>query len=120
MDAIAKAQNALFEKQYSTQSSKTMYKLQQIGTVQFVATCLFWTYVLSALVFLTILILKKGSWAFKVAFLVLVIAYPFAIYTVEIFLMKTVTFLLQSIVGEVFTRPDTEFGVDYSYLFTFS
>jgi hypothetical protein len=114
---LAKSQNTYLEKQYSTQGSKYLYKTQQIHSLNTAIFYLFWIYFIFSLIYLVMIVLeKKYSYQWKIIVFLLLIIYPYLIYTIEVFLAKVYTFCVETIIGNVFQRPDNEFNVDYTFM----
>jgi len=116
LNLIAQSQNTYLEKQYSTQKSKFLYKTQQIQSLNTVIYYFVWIYFLFAVIYLIIIFLeKKYSYQWKFFLLILIVIYPYVIYAIEVFLVKLYTFIVETAIGQVFKRPDNEFGIDYTY-----
>ena len=117
---IAKKQNAYLEKRFSVQASRVFYKKQQVESLNSVIYGLVWVYFITAAVCLGILFVgpraKQFSPSFKFIVLLLVVCYPYFIAPLEMFLVKFFTFIVETIVGNVWTRPDNEFSLDYTYI----
>ena len=118
--SLAQSQNTFLEKRYSTQNSKYLYKTQQISLLHNLTYILIWVYLLVSLIYVVFLFIgpnaKKYSFFFKLIILMTIIHYPYVIYTIEVFLLKVYTFLVETAVGQVFQRPDKEFVIDYTYI----
>lgn len=117
---IAKKQNAYLEKRFSVQASRIFYKKQQVESLNSVIYVLIWVYFITAGVFLGILFVgpKANLYSSYVKFIVilLVVCYPYIIAPLEMFFVKFFTFIVESSVGNVWTRPDNEYSLDYTYI----
>ena len=117
LSGIAQAQNTYLEKQYSTQQSKYLYKTQQIQSLNTFIYYLVWVYFIFAVMYLILVFLeKKYSYGWKFFLLFFILVYPYVIYGIEVFFIKVYTFLVETIIGQVFKRPDNEFGIDYTFM----
>lgn len=120
LQEIAKKQNAYLEKRFSVQASRVFYKKQQVESLNSVIYGLVWIYFITAGVFLGILFIgpkaKQFSSSFKFVVLLLVVCYPYIIAPLEMFFVKFFTFIVETIAGNVWTRPDNEYSLDYTYI----
>jgi|LauGreSuBDMM15SN_2_FD.fasta_scaffold69804_1 hypothetical protein len=120
LQEIAKKQNAYLEKRFSVQASRVFYKKQQVESLNSVIYGLVWIYFITAGVFLGILFVgpkaKQFSSSFKFVVLLLVVCYPYIIAPLEMFFVKFFTFIVETIAGNVWTRPDNEYSLDYTYI----
>ena len=59
---------------------------------------------------------KYSAYNYKVAILLVLVLYPFLITPLEYFVFRAITFVIETIVGNVFTRDDHEYVVEHTYL----
>jgi len=115
---LARKQNNAMHTRYSTQYSQYTYKIGQIHFLNNFTYFLIWIYFILAAIYLGILIVSEKrnnfSMYYKVGVFLTIIVFPYIITPIEMFIMKMCTFVIETIVGKVFERPDHEFVINYN------
>ena len=117
---LAKRQNDAMQRRFSTQKSKSHYKVAQIQSINFYIYGLIWIYVILASCYLWAIFIGKNSdqysTFYKVMILITIILFPYVITPIEMFVARMVTLVVESLFGNVYKRPDYEYVVDKSYV----
>lgn len=110
MEKRAKSQNKELEKAYSTKFSKSQYQTEKISAINYYIYYLIWIYACIAVVFIGFLFVgpksKKTSFYFKLAILLLLIAYPYYITPLQDNIYHFIRFCLDILHGNVFFYSD--------------
>lgn len=110
MEKRAKSQNKELEKAYSTKFSKSQYQTEKISAINYYIYYLIWIYACIAVVFIGFLFVgpksKKTSFYFKLAILLLLIAYPYYITPLQDYIYHFIRFCLDTLHGNVFFYSD--------------
>jgi len=118
--SMAKHQNKAIERRFSTQNSKYTYKIDQIRSLNNFVYFLIWLYFILVTIYLAIIFVgsksSKFSFFYKVTVLIVLVLFPYIISPIEMFIVKMLTFIVETVVGDVFKRPDYEYIIDYSYI----
>lgn len=117
---LAKRQNDALDRQYSTQFSSYQYKIGQIQRLNWFTYLLIWLYFILSTIYLWILFVgnKASSYTpfYKVGVLVGLMVFPFIITPIEMFVLRFITFVIETVVGNVYKRPDYNYVVDQTYV----
>ena len=118
--ALAKQQNEYMRRRFSTKYSAYNYKVEQTRILHNVTYGLMWVYFILAAFYLGILFVSPSQQNYgiyyKMAILLVLVLYPFLITPLEYFVFRAITFVIETIVGNVFTRDDHEYVVEHTYL----
>jgi hypothetical protein len=117
---LASRQNDAMERRFSTQKSKSYYKVNQIQTLNMYIYGLIWIYVILSACYLWMIFIGKNSdqysTFFKIMALIGIILFPYVITPIEMFIVRMGTFVVETIFGNVYKRPDYQYVVDKSYI----
>lgn len=117
---LAKRQNDAMDRRFSTQNSKVLYKVEQIKSLNTYIYLLIWIYVILAACYLWIIFIGKQSveysTPYKLSALIVIVLFPYVITPIEMFLARMVTFIVETIFGNVYKRDDYEYVVDKTYI----
>jgi hypothetical protein len=117
---LAKRQNDAMRRRFSTYKSKFNYKIGQIRYLNGFIYVLIWAYFILAAVLLFQIFVgktaKRYNFYVKFGVLIVLILFPYVITPLEMFFLRLGAFIIETITGNVFNRPDHEFVVDYSYV----
>jgi hypothetical protein len=117
---LAKRQNDAMQRRFSTQKSKSHYKVHQIQTLNTYIYVFIWVYVILSACYLWVIFIGNNSDQysrfFKITVLIGIILFPYVITPIEMFIARMGTFVVESIFGNVYKRPDYEYVVDKSYI----
>ena len=107
-------------KRFSTQYSQYNYKVEQLRQLNHFTYLLIWLYFILAAIYLGIIFVgpkaPEFSYQFKLIVLLVLIFYPYVITPIEMFLFRMFTYLIETVVGNVYKRPDYQYVIDYSYI----
>lgn len=117
---LAKRQNAAMHKRFSTQYSKYNYKVEQLRRLNGFIYILIWIYFILAAIYLGIILVgpkaAEFSYKYKLAVLILLVLFPYIITPIEMFVLRMITYIIESVVGNVYKRPDYEYVIDQTYI----
>ena len=117
---VAKAQNDYMKRRFSTKESSYNYKVGQISYLHNLTYGLLWVYFILAALYLAIIMVgpksKNYSYVYKLLTLIFLVLFPYIVTPVEMFLLRGLSLIVETIFGNVFNRPDHEYVIDYSYL----
>lgn len=99
---------------YSTSNTKTVYLNDQMQSLIDINWWLFWIFIFVAIVFSIFIFINpkikvgSGIWSilFKIFIVIIVVLYPFYIYTTEKYLMIGFTYIKEMIMGNPYVAPD--------------
>lgn len=117
---LAKQQNEYMRRRFSTKQSQYEYKTGQNRFLNNFTYALLWVYFILAAIYLAIVFVSpkrnQFSYQYKVAVLLILVLYPFVIAPIEYFILRGLTLIVETVVGNVFERDDYEYVVDYTHL----
>jgi hypothetical protein len=120
---LAKQQNEYVKRRFSTKYSQYKYKLGQQHFLHNFTYALLWIYFIVAAFYLGILLVgpkrQKFSYRYKVVALIIIVLFPYIITPIEYFVIRAITFIIETLVGNVFQRDDYQYLVDYTFMPTF-
>lgn len=115
---LAKQQNDYMQRRFSTKYSQYKYKVEQTRSLHHFTYALIWIYFLFSVFYLGIIFVgpkrNKFSNQYKFIVLCIIVVFPYIITPVEYFIIRGVTFLIETVAGNVFKRDDHEYVVDYN------
>jgi len=119
-EKMASKQNEVVRKRYTTQYSQVDYKHGQIRMLNYFIYALIWIYFILSVVYLWMIFVSKSSseytFRYKMFVLVGLLLFPYIITPLEMFFMRMITFVVETVVGNVYTRPDYDYVIDRSYV----
>lgn len=122
--ALAKRQNDALRKRFSTKYSNWNYQIQQLQQLQKFNSWFIFIYCTLSIMYAGLLIFGenavKYSWVYKLTVISICIVFPFIISPVEMFFVNLFTFFTKTFFGDVYNRPDYEYGIDYTFVPTLS
>ena len=117
---LAKQQNEYMRRRFSTKQSQYEYKTGQNRFLNNFTYALLWVYFILAAIYLAIVFVSpkrnQFSYQYKVAVLLILVLYPFVIAPIEYFILRGLTLIMETVIGNVFERDDYEYVVDYTHL----
>ena len=117
---IAKTQNEYMKRRFSTQYSQYNYEIGKLQFLNKIMYSLMMLYFVIAAVYLGILFIgpnrDKNSFIFKIGVLLAIIFYPFLITPIEYFSFRCVLFVLETLLGNIFTNDDYGYLIDQTYV----
>jgi hypothetical protein len=117
---IAKEQNNSLRRKFSTQNSKYNYKIEQLQSLNHFIYVLIWGYFILAAFYLGILFVGPKASTFsnqyKLIVLLVLVLFPYVVTPIEMFIFRFITYIIETVVGNVYKRPDYQYVIDYSYI----
>jgi len=117
---IAERQNNAMRRRFTTHESAYTYKIGQIKSLNGIIYILIWAYFILAAIYLGILLIgpKSESYSFyyKLCVLIVLVIYPYVITPFLMFIYRLIVFIIESAIGNVFSRPDYQYVIDRSYI----
>ena len=117
---IADAQNDAMRRRFSTHTSAYNYKIGQLQSLNSFIYVLIWAYFILAAIYLWKIYVSSESaqytFYYKLGILFVLVLFPYVITPIEMFFIRMVAYIVETIVGNVFNRPDYEYVIDYSYI----
>ena len=117
---LAKQQNEYMKRRFSTKYSQYKYKLGQQHFLHNFTYALLWIYFIVAALYLGILLVgpkrQKFSYRYKLFALIIIVLFPYIITPIEYFVIRAITFIIETMVGNVFQRDDYQYLVDYTFM----
>uniref|UniRef100_A0A6C0CMV4 Uncharacterized protein n=1 Tax=viral metagenome TaxID=1070528 RepID=A0A6C0CMV4_9ZZZZ len=117
---IAQRQNQAVRRRFTTGDSQYMYKVEKIKSLNFYIYVFIWIYVILAGFYIWIIFIGKKSSnysiSYKIAALIIIILFPYLITPIELFYARLITYIIETVAGNVYTRPDYEYVVDSTYI----
>lgn len=115
---LAENQNNAMRRRFSTKDSQVAYKTGRLVYLSNYMYYLVWLYFILSAVYLGILFVGPRSKTFtpyyKVGVLIGLVLFPYLSTPVEMFFIKLVTFMVETMIGNVYERPDVEYVIDYN------
>lgn len=115
---LATNQNNAMRRRFSTKYSQDLYKSGKMIYLNTYFFYLIWLYFILSAVYLGILFIgpsaPKYSAYYKVGVLIGLVLFPYIATPVEMFLLKMLTFITETVMGNVYERPDYEYVLDYN------
>jgi hypothetical protein len=115
---LATYQNNAMQRRFSTMRSQYTYKTGQLAYLSQFIFYLVLTYYLFSAVYIWILCFGPNAAKFTVYYKVIValviVVFPYVAAPVEMFLLRTGTYVIETTVGKVYERPDYEYIIDYN------
>jgi hypothetical protein len=115
---LAKNQNSAMRRRFSTKDSQDAYKTGKMIYLNRYFFYLMWLYYILSTVYLGILFISpsapKYSAYYKVGVLLVLVIFPYIATPIEMFLLKMLTFIIETTMGNVYERPDYEYVLDYN------
>tara|TARA_B110000971_G_scaffold202421_1_gene222162 strand:+ start:315 stop:608 length:294 start_codon:yes stop_codon:yes gene_type:complete len=79
---------------------------------------LIWVYVILSAAYLGIIFIGPRAPRFtsyyKVGVLIVLVLFPYVATPIEMFFLKMLTFIVETVMGNVYERPDFEYLIDYN------
>lgn len=117
---IADAQNNAMRRRFSTHTSAYNYKVGQLQSLNSFIYVLIWAYFILAAIYLWKIYVSSESaqytFYYKLAILIVLVLFPYVITPIEMFFIRMIAYIVETIIGNVFNRPDYEYVIDYSYI----
>lgn len=115
---LARNQNKLLSKRFSTKYSKVSYKNGQMKYLSNYIFYLIWLYFILSAFYLGILFIGPRAQTFtsyyKIGVLIMLVIFPYLATPVEMFFLKMFTYIIETLIGNVYERPDFEYVIDYN------
>jgi len=115
---LASSQNDAMRRRFSTKNSKIAYKDEQLVYLSTYIFYLIWLYFILSAGYLGVLFVgpraKTFSPYYKVGVLLILVSFPYLATPVEMFFLKMFTYMIETLVGNVYERPDFEYIIDYN------
>lgn len=115
---LASNQNNAMRRRFSTQYSKVAYKTGQMVYLSNYIFYLIWLYFILSAFYLGVLFVgpkaKTFSPYYKIGVLLALVLFPYLATPVEMFFLKMVTYIIETLIGNVYERPDFEYVIDYN------
>jgi len=115
---LASNQNNAMRRRFSTKYSQIAYKN---GRMVYLSNYIFysiWLYFILSVAYLGILFIGPRAQTFtayyKVGVLIVLVLFPYVATPIEMFFLKMFTFIVETLIGNVYERPDYEYVIDYN------
>jgi len=115
---LAKNQNNAMRRRFSTKNSQVAYKNGRMVYLSSYVFYLIWVYVILSAAYLGIIFIgpraPKFTSYYKVGVLIVLVLFPYVATPIEMFFLKMLTFIVETVMGNVYERPDFEYLIDYN------
>ena len=115
---LASSQNDAMRRRFSTKNSKIAYKHNKLVYLSTYIFYLVWLYFILSAGYLGIVLVgpraKTFSPYYKIGVLLTLVLFPYLATPVEMFFLKMFTYIIETLIGHVYERPDFEYIIDYN------
>lgn len=115
---LATNQNNAMRRRFSTKYSQVAYKNGQMVYLSNYIFYAIWLYFILAAAYLAILFIGPRAQTFspyyKLGVLLVLVLFPYVATPIEMFFLKMCTYVIETVFGNVYERPDYEYIIDYN------